>query len=177
MLALSRGQARSPLVTTMTHQHSSPSQSARCSCPYHAPQLLPIILLLLLLCVPTGGFYIPENIPRDIPSLFPLQYITPDVVAQFYLEQGRRAVISAIIPVDSNDALAVFISEGAGGFLGGFAQRFISRIDGNKNRVGSELASAGSSGAFFGVAGAVRSLAYASGLSQVCVFIFSNVKF
>lgn len=115
-------------------------------------------------------------IPPEIPSLYPLQYITPNVVFQYYLEVANRAVISAVIPYDANDALAIFISEGVGGFLGGFAQRFISRIDGNKNKEGSELVSAGASGAYFGVAGAVRSLAYASGLSPLAVSLLALVS-
>ena len=125
---------------------------------------------------PTSLSYIPEMIPPEIPSLYPLQYITPSAVFQFYLEVANRAVISAVIPYDSNDALAIFISEGVGGFFGGFAQRFISRIDGNKNKEGSELVSAGASGAYFGVAGAVRSLAYASGLSQLAVSLLALVS-
>lgn len=103
------------------------------------------------------------------PSLFPLQYITPGVVVQYSLDAVSQTAINALIPKDSNEALAIFISEGVGGFLGGGVRRVIGRIDGNKLKSGSDLLSAAGGATYFGVAGAVRSLAYAGGASQLAV--------
>lgn len=108
-------------------------------------------------------------IPPEIPSLYPLQYITPPTVFQYVIESANKAIISSLIPYDSNEALAIFISEGAGGFFGGIASKTISRIDGNPFKGGSEVVNAAGAGTYFGVAGAVRSLAYAAGASQLAV--------
>lgn len=113
--------------------------------------------------------YIPSMIPPEIPSLYPLQYVTPGVVFQYAVESVNSAVVSALIPKDSNEALAIFISEGAGGFFGGIARRVIGRIDGNKLKGSSELISGAGGATYFGIAGAVRSLAYAGGASQLAV--------
>jgi len=124
------------------------------------------LLLLLLSCGSSvTNAYIPEMIPPEIPSLYPLQYITPPAVFQYTVE----AAISSLVPRDSNEALAIFVSEGTGGFFGGIASRAISRIDGNKFKKTSELLSGAGAGTYLGVAGAVRSLAYAAGASQLAV--------
>ena len=60
---------------------------------------------------------------------------------------------------DAQDALAIFVAEGVAGALGGIAAKGVSFIDGNKNNRDSALINAGTAGAYFGVAGAVRSLA------------------
>jgi len=90
-------------------------------------------------------------------------------VFEYSLDTVNTAVVSALIPKDSNEALAIFISEGVGGFLGGIARRIIGRIDGNKFKGASELISGAGGATYFGVSGAVRSLAYAGGASQLAV--------
>ena len=123
----------------------------------------------LLVLLTFARAYIPAMIPPEIPSLYPLQYITPATVFEYSLDTVNTAVVSALIPKDSNEALAIFISEGVGGFLGGIARRIIGRIDGNKFKGASELISGAGGATYFGVSGAVRSLAYAGGASQLAV--------
>ena len=104
-----------------------------------------------------------------VPALSPLQYITPDILVMYTTESVRRVVLSTILPVDQTDALAIFLSESISGFLGGLALKGVSVVDGNKNNKNSILNSAEVSGAYFGVAGALRSLALALGLSNLFV--------
>jgi hypothetical protein len=130
-----------------------------------------------------------------IPSLGPLHFITPQVVGEYLVENGEAALWSALLPVDQQDAVAIFISEGVSGFLGGVAAKGrsissrivvlsllivflvhyigISLIDGNRNDRQTSLGSAETSGAYFGTAAAIRSLAQLAGLSNVLVNILS----
>lgn len=57
------------------------------------------------------------------PSLQPLQYISPEVVVSYLFESAQYAVLSALLPTNQEEALAIFISEGLSGFLGGFAAK------------------------------------------------------
>lgn len=57
------------------------------------------------------------------PSLQPLQYISPEVVVSYLFESAQYAVVSALLPTNQEEALAIFISEGLSGFLGGFAAK------------------------------------------------------
>lgn len=61
--------------------------------------------------------------PMIAPSLYPLQYITPQVIGDTILRSGQEAVWSALLPIDQQDAVAIFISEGVSGFLGGVAAK------------------------------------------------------
>eukprot|EP01031_Cornospumella_fuschlensis_P034964 gene34964-42341_t len=104
-----------------------------------------------------------------IPSLAPLKYITPDNVINYITENFESNVWSSLLPVDQQDALAIFISEGVSGFLGGVALKGVSLIDGNRNNRESSLANAETSGLYFGSTAAIRSLAQLAGLSSITV--------
>lgn len=108
-----------------------------------------------------------------VPSLHPLKYITPDAVFQLIGEKVQGAVWSSLLPVDQQDAVAIFISEGISGFMGGIALKVISSIDGNRNNRDSSLANGESSGVYFGTIGALRSLAQLAGLSSISVNLLS----
>jgi predicted CDP-diglyceride synthetase/phosphatidate cytidylyltransferase len=58
-----------------------------------------------------------------VPSLSPLRYITPGVLGQYVLERAQATVWSGLLPVDQQDAVAIFISEGVSGFVGGIASK------------------------------------------------------
>lgn len=111
------------------------------------------------------------------PSLQPLQYINLDTLGAFAMSQlsgiqdkGAQIVLGALLPVNQEDALAIFVSEGVSGSLGGLAGKVVALIDGNKNNRKDSLAvNAGTYGAYFGVAGAVRSLASIGGFSDLAV--------
>ena len=111
------------------------------------------------------------------PSLQPLQYITPSVLGGALFDEflglkdkAVETVLAALLPVNQEDALAIFVSEGVSGSLGGLAGKVVSLIDGNKNKKETGFGgAAGTYGAYFGVAGAVRSLASLSGFSDVAV--------
>eukprot|EP01036_Dinobryon_divergens_P029253 gene29253-38323_t len=105
----------------------------------------------------------------DVPTLEPLRYVTPDVIGIYAVSSIENALWSTLLPADRQDAIAIFIAEGVSGFIGGVAAKGIAIIDGNKNSRESSFLSAELSGAYFGVAGALRSLAQISGLSNVFV--------
>lgn len=126
------------------------------------------IWLLLLVYVPLSLQFVPPP-AHLVPSLSPLQYITPQVVAQYVIENGENTLWSLLLPVDQQDAVAIFLSEGVSGFLGGVAAKGVSLIDGNKNNRQSSLANGEFSGAYFGTAAAIRSLASLAGLSSIFV--------
>jgi hypothetical protein len=104
-----------------------------------------------------------------IPTTQPLQYITAPVAAQYLLESTTSTIWEAVFPETMDDALAVAISEGASGFLGGIAGKTMSIVDGNQNNRDNALTSAGASGAFFAVRGGVRVLADLIGMSTPLV--------
>lgn len=111
------------------------------------------------------------------PSLQPLQYINFESLGAYAMSQlggiqdkGAQIVLGALLPVNQEDALAIFVSEGVSGSLGGLAGKVVALIDGNKNNRKDSLAvNAGTYGAYFGVAGAVRSLASIGGFSDLAV--------
>ena len=76
---------------------------------------------------------------------------------------------NAVLPQDTPDGFAIFVSEGVSGALGGLAAKVITLINGNKNNKESALKNAEISGAYFGVTGAIRSLAQISGLSAIAI--------
>jgi len=87
------------------------------------------LLFLLLLCVcTTSDAY--TNLPPNLLIIQPLQYINVEAIVGYSFDSIRSSIDRLSLPYDSNDALAVFISEGCAGFLGGVAQRTIARIDG-----------------------------------------------
>ena len=57
------------------------------------------------------------------PSLQPLQYVTPASIASYLFETTQNSIAGLLLPVDQQDALAIFISEGISGFLGGIAAK------------------------------------------------------
>ena len=123
--------------------------------------------------------------PATVQSLQPLQYITPSVLGGAVINQVLEvkdglieATLAAFLPVNQEDALAIFVSEGVSGSLGGLAGQVVSLIDGNKNKKQTGFGgAAGTYGAYFGVAGAVRSLASLSGFSDVAVSLTGNFQY
>lgn len=75
------------------------------------------LLLVALLCY----VWIGVDGLQVIPSLSPLKYITPDAVVSYITENFESTIWSSLLPIDQQDALAIFISEGVSGFLGGVA--------------------------------------------------------
>jgi hypothetical protein len=106
-----------------------------------------------------------------------LQFINFESIGAYAMSQlggiqdkGAQIVLGALLPVNQEDALAIFVSEGVSGSLGGLAGKVVALIDGNKNNRKDSLAvNAGTYGAYFGVAGAVRSLASIGGFSDLAV--------
>lgn len=112
----------------------------------------------------------------NVPSLSPLKYIDLPTIASYFLENtALPALVSTVLPTDEQDAVAIFISESACGFLGGIAAQGVSLIDGNKNNKESGLLSAQLSGTYFGISATVRSLAQIAGLSTILVNLFGLV--
>lgn len=63
------------------------------------------ILIILYLCQSVVALEI-------IPSLSPLKYITPSVLASATWDLTQKVLWNAVLPVDSQDSVAIFISEG-----------------------------------------------------------------
>jgi hypothetical protein len=122
-----------------------------------------VVLLVLALSAQSAGALFTELVP----SASPLQYIDAGTIAEFYFENVGRALMSSALPVDQSDAIAIFISEGVSGFLGGVAVKGIAVISGDTNNKDSGLQNAQFSGLYFGVSGAVSSLAQIAGLSTI----------
>ena len=99
------------------------------------------------------------------PIVAPLNDGTFPVIIDYFEDLLKNAVL----PFDTQDAVAIFISEGVSGALGGLAAKAVMVIDGNKNNRLSGLINAEVSGAYFGVTGAIRSLAQISGLSPIAI--------
>ena len=114
-----------------------------------------------------------------IPSLAPLQYVTLPVIIDYIkdtlTENGPIFLLNSLVPLDRQDYIAIFISEGVSGALGGLAAKVISLIDGNKDNKESSLVSAEVSGAYFGVSAASRSLVSIAGLSPIAVNLFALI--
>ncbi|KAJ1431277.1 hypothetical protein B484DRAFT_448441 [Ochromonadaceae sp. CCMP2298] len=128
-----------------------------------------VVLLVLALSAQSGGALFTELVP----SASPLQYIDAGTIAEFYFENVGRALMSSALPVDQSDAIAIFISEGVSGFLGGVAVKGIAVISGDTNNKDSGLQNAQFSGLYFGVSGAVSSLAQIAGLSTITVNVLA----
>jgi hypothetical protein len=112
-------------------------------------------LAIIVVC----GLVVPTRPVSVIPSLAPLQYITPPVIASYIgsdvvqplLDKAEKTVLSALLPVDQEDALAIFISEGVSGSFGGLVGKLVAVLDGNKNnKKMSGFSNAGTFGAYFG---------------------------
>lgn len=132
---------------------------------------LSTILCIFLLSV----FTTPVQSYLPTPSLNPLQYLTVPAIGSYLLDNVQSTVWGLLLPVDQQDAVAIFISEGASGFLGGIAAKGIARIDGNRNNRDTSLASGELSGAYFGTAAAIRSLAQLAGLSSFFVNLLAVI--
>lgn len=60
---------------------------------------------------------LPEFSARGmVSSLYPLQYVTLPAILSYSIETVNRAFLGLLLPADSNDALAIFVSEGVSGF-------------------------------------------------------------
>lgn len=129
-----------------------------------AAGVISIIALSLFVIIVSSFDFNPST-----PSLSPLQYIDCRLLTEYLLDATLPALKSAVLPTDGQDAIAIFISESACGFLGGIAAKGISLIDGNKNNRESGLLSAQLSGTYFGVSATIRSLAQLAGLSTILV--------
>ena len=141
----------------------------------------PLLMTLLLCSCFLADGYVPGGA-----SLNPLQFITPEVLISVagtaavtsvrdIKDRAAKVILGALLPVNQEDALAIFVSEGVSGSLGGLAGKVVSLIDGNKQKRGGALVNAGTYGAYFGVAGAVRSLASISGFSDLAVSLTAFV--
>ena len=109
-----------------------------------------------------------------VPTTAPLQYITFPAVLEYVFENTESILANSLLPVDGKDYIAIFISEGVSGALGGALSKLTTLIDGNKNNRESVFANAEISGAYFGVTGAVRSLAQIAGNN--CFYTYSDVR-
>jgi hypothetical protein len=103
------------------------------------------------------------------PSLQPLQYIQIPVIGQILWEQLGTTVWDSVFPEDLDDAVAISISEGASGFVGGVALKLASLIDGNKDSKDSTLTNGGATGIFFATRGGLRALGEFIGASTILV--------
>lgn len=92
-----------------------------------------------------------------------------DITLPVFINYFEDLLKTAVLPFDTQDAIAIFISEGVSGALGGLAAKAVMVIDGNKNNRESGFTNAEVSGAYFGVTGAIRSLAQVSGLSPIAI--------
>ena len=77
------------------------------------------------------------------PIVSPLKYITIPVIGEYLKDYVENFFVTAIVPFDTQDAVAIFISEGVSGALGGLASKAVSLIDGNKNNRESGITNAG----------------------------------
>ena len=92
--------------------------------------------------------YLPIYIAYNLtPSSNPLQYIQFPVIIDWLTESSKQLIQNGLLPVDGTDAVAIFISEGVSGALGGVAAKGISIIDGNKLNKEKFISSAEVSGA------------------------------
>lgn len=108
-------------------------------------------------------------------AIQPLQYIQAPIIFEYIKENFNEIVWDAVLPSSLNDALAIGISEGASGFIGGVAVKFASLIDGNKQDKDSTLTNGGASGIFFATRGALRALAEILGGSTILVNVGSLI--
>lgn len=97
-------------------------------------------------------------IENRVPSNNPLKYINLEIISESIFEQFPKTALGTILPVDANDAVAIFIAEGCSGFLGGVVGKVTAIISRDRNFKDSSLSAAGISGAYFGVTAAVRTL-------------------
>jgi len=81
---------------------------------------------------------------------------------------------TATIPTQPDELLAIFVSEGTAGFAGGLASRLVASLIGDKKRDGNFLKGT-TSGAYFGVRGAVKSLSAFLGLSIPVATLLADV--
>lgn len=114
--------------------------------------------ILFLTIIPIHNAFIPSPLYEA-----PLQYITIPTIMEYVIENTESFLANSLVPVDTKDYIAIFVSEGVSGALGGLASKLTTLIDGNKNNRESVFANAEISGAYFGVTGAVRSLAQIAG--------------
>ena len=110
-------------------------------------------------------------VPGPMPP--PLQYVDAGAVVEVLWQETKEKVLGALFPESLNDAVAVAISEGASGFLGGAAGKFVALVDGNRDSKDTTLTNAGASGVFFATRGALRSLAEIVGGSSTFALIAS----
>ena len=113
--------------------------------------------------------------PPTAPSLYPLQYIDISTIGSVLLEVSGKKFIEAVVPVDLSDAIAVALSEGASGFLGGVAAKSISLLDNNKENEDNFVTNSVSSSSFFAVRGGLRALAELVGMSSILINILALV--
>lgn len=113
--------------------------------------------------------------PPTAPSLYPLQYIDIGTVGSLLLEESSKKFVEAVVPVDLSDAIAVALSEGASGFLGGIAAKSVSLLDNNKENEDNIVTNSVSSGSYFAVRGGLRAVAELVGMSSILVNVIALV--
>jgi len=138
-----------------------------------------LIIILILLKYISSFRSLPNDVidvivnPPTAPSLYPLQYIDIGSVGSLLLEESSKKFVEAIVPVDLSDAIAVALSEGASGFLGGIAAKSISLLDNNKENEDNIVTNSVSSGSYFAVRGGLRAVAELVGMSSILVNVIA----
>ena len=137
-----------------------------------------VVLLLIVLLESVVSFNSYINTINDVivnpptaPSLYPLQYVDITTISSILLEESGKKFFEAIVPVDISDAVAVALSEGASGFLGGVAAKLVSLLDNNKENEDNIVTNSVSSSSFFAVRGGLRALAELVGMSSILINI------
>lgn len=80
----------------------------------------------------------------------------------------------ATLPTQPDELLAIFVSEGTAGFVGGLASRVVASLIGDKKRDTSFLKGT-TSGAYFGIRGAIKSTAAFLGLPRPVATLVADV--
>lgn len=144
---------------------------------YHIVVLLVLLLILIEKVVSFNSYIntINDVIVNPAPSLYPLQYIDISTIGSVLLEVSGKKFIEAVVPVDLSDAIAVALSEGASGFLGGVAAKSISLLDNNKENEDNFVTNSVSSSSFFAVRGGLRALAELVGMSSILINILALI--
>jgi len=137
-----------------------------------------VLLLLVVLLESVVSFNSYINTINDVivnpptaPSLYPLQYVDITTISSILLQESGKKFFEAIVPVDISDAVAVALSEGASGFLGGVAAKLVSLLDNNKENEDNIVTNSVSSSSFFAVRGGLRALAELVGMSSILINI------
>lgn len=178
-----------------THNHKEHRFSLRVyemvMFPYSSTNSVPLVLVLIIISlninlslsllpcptlITTALAAITVTIPQQYaPSNYPLQYINPQIILDYGIENAGKTFYNAVVPGSFNDQVAVALSEGASGFIAGVATKLVSVVDGNKNNKDSVISNAANSGAFFFVRAGGKAVADLFGSSTLIVNILGLI--